>query len=378
MSYTEYLRRKASGEAKILDTRKTTDASMYIHEKRLKASREFALDVKKGVINNTFDVNTDPSKKPVSYTKLNGGKIPDASFFTAYSGSWQIADKTGKILMNSDDPSSISGCTVIPPPVPAKSAGDWLRDQQTTCCVADGAELPTAFVDNTIRLKHLVGCCDNEITKANHEHPADVPFAAWSPRAPKDAPRVLVPPSPSDARKVGDFHPRKLPYVERKHGNDLNVNPRRVPTKYQIPNYVIPHLKINDAFPLGCNTCGRGECSGCNRAPQLFEGELILNEIGFNEASFPGCIGDTYKYQYVNRTGSNQRLTAVTGPLGDYTPGSITVIINNTPISDSLQPGFFVLENIDVQDGESVDIQVTVTGCLSSPLGFLVSDQPFP
>ena len=369
MSYTEYLRRKASAEPKILDTRKNTDASMYIHEKRLKSSREFALDTRKGVITNTVDVNTDPQKAPRSYTKLNGGRVPDASFFTAYSGSWQIADKSGKVLMNSTDPSSISGCTVIPPPVAPKTASDWLRDQQTTCCVADGSELPTAFVDNTIRLKHLVGCCDNEITKANHEHPADVPFAYWSPRAPKDAPRVLVPPSPSDARKVGDFHPRKLPYVERKHGNDLNVNPRRVPTKYQIPNYVIPHLKINDAFPLGCNKCGK-DCN-CTRSPQMYESEIILAEL-YVGPGFPGCIGDTYKLQYVNRSGTNQRITLSAGSLGPYTPGSLSAIANNVQMPEVL-PGIFELENVLIEDNASIDMIITVTGCITSPVGAQVS-----
>lgn len=372
MSYTEYLRRKASAEPKILDTRKNTDASMYIHEKRLKSSREFALDTRKGVITNTVDVSTDPQKAPRSYTKLNGGKVPDASFFTAYSGSWQIADKSGKILMNSDDPSSISGCTVIPPPVAPKSAGDWLRDQQTTCCVADGSELPTAFVDNTIRLKHLTGCCENDLTKANHEHPADVPFAYWSPRAPKDAPRTLVPPSPSDARKVGNFHPRKLPYVEKHHGNDLNVNPRRVPTKYQIPNYVIPHLKINDAFPLGCNTCGRGTCTGCNRPPQRFEDDLVFNDLYIGTSGFPGCVGDSYKLQYVNTSGSNQRVTIATGSLGPYNNGSITATLDNVPMPE-VQTGIFAVENILLEANETLDLIVNVTGCLASPIGAVVS-----
>jgi len=51
---------------------------------------------------------------------------------------------------------------------------------------------------------------------------------------------------PDDARKVGDRNPRNVPYVEKHHGNDLSVNPRRVPIKYQIPAGSPAHLKIND------------------------------------------------------------------------------------------------------------------------------------
>jgi hypothetical protein len=48
-------------------------------------------------------------------------------------------------------------------------------------------------------------------------------------------------------RKVGAALP-KSKYVESHHGNDRNVNPRRVPTKYK-PSNGPAHLKIND--PLG-------------------------------------------------------------------------------------------------------------------------------
>jgi hypothetical protein len=41
-----------------------------------------------------------------------------------------------------------------------------------------------------------------------------------------------------------------LKYVEKHHGNDGNVNPRRVPTKYQIPAGAPAHLKINDPKKL--------------------------------------------------------------------------------------------------------------------------------
>jgi hypothetical protein len=37
-----------------------------------------------------------------------------------------------------------------------------------------------------------------------------------------------------------------LKYVEKHHGNDGGVNPRRGPIKYQIPAGAPAHLKIND------------------------------------------------------------------------------------------------------------------------------------
>lgn len=382
MSYTEYLRRKASAEPKILDTRKNTDASMYINEKRLKSSRQFAIDVRKGVINNTVDVDTNPQKQPISYTKQSGGRVPDASFFTAYSGSWQIADKTGRVLMNSSDPSSISGCVVIPDPVAPKSASDWMRDQHSTHCSSYESELPSAFVDNTIRLKHLVGCCDNDITEANHTHPTDVPFASWSPRAPKDAPRTLVVSSPSDARKVGNFHPRKIPYVERKHGNDLNVNPRRVPTKYQIPNYVIPHLKINDAFPLGCATCPTAvptppeEPCGCTREPITYRPEMQLNLL-YDQEGIPVCIGDRYDGQYVNTTGRNQTIDFLVTNVFPSLSSTVSVSVYGTPVTEG-PPGTFSVTNTLLLPNQTFDFSILVNACMDNPFSIIINESVIP
>lgn len=84
---------------------------------------------------------------------------------------------------------------------------------------------------------------------AIHTHPADVPHnTRWAPR-PRDGMGgipVFTVPSPSDARKVGDRNPRNIPYVEKHHGNDLRVNPRRVPTEFVPTNRAPAHLKIND------------------------------------------------------------------------------------------------------------------------------------
>lgn len=240
MSYTEYLRRKAAGSPVIIDRRTNTDASMYTMRQRHLASSVFFTSDRVGVINNTVDVNTSPQKAPRSYTKATG-RVPDASVFTSHSGAWQLPLTTGKITL---------GPCCVPTLGPApKSASDWVRDSVNCCEQPHQADElgPSKFVDNTIRLKNLVGCCDNEITKANHLHPVTTPYASWSPRPDKGAGGIPVysVASPSDARKVGDFHPKKIPYVENKHGNDLKVNPRRVPGPYKLTT-PIPHLKIND------------------------------------------------------------------------------------------------------------------------------------
>jgi hypothetical protein len=240
MSYTEYLRRKAAGSPTIIDRRTNTDASMYTMRQRHLASSVFFTSNRIGVVNNTTDVNTNPQKAVNSYVKATG-RVPDASMFTSHSGTWQLPLAEGKITV---DPCCVP--TLGPAP---KSASDWVRDSVDCCTQHHNAnELgPALFVDNTIRLKNLTGCCDNDITKANHEHPVTTPYASWSPRPDKGAGGIPVytVSSPSDARKVGDFTPRKAPYVEKHHGNDLKVNPRRQIEPFKLTTG-IPHLKIND------------------------------------------------------------------------------------------------------------------------------------
>jgi hypothetical protein len=244
MSYTEYLRRKAAGNPVIIDGRTNTDASMFTLRQRHLASRVFPTSNRIGVINNTLDVNTDPQKAVRSYTKATG-RVPDASFYTSHAGTWQKELTEGKITIN-------TCCVPVLGPAP-KSASDFTR-QAVNCCSEphNANELgPSRFVDNTIRLKNVVGCCENEVNKAIHTHPEPTPYASWSPRPDKGAGGIPVftVASPSDARKVGDFTPRKVPYIENHHGNDLNVNPRRVPGPFKL-NTGIPHLKINDPIQL--------------------------------------------------------------------------------------------------------------------------------
>lgn len=240
MSYTEYLRRKAAGSPTVIDRRTNTDASMYTMRQRHIASSVFFTTGRVGSVTNTTDVTTNPQKAVQSYAK-DTGRVPDASLFTSHSAAWQLPLATGKITV---------GPCCVPTLGPApKSASDFTREVGSCCGQAHVANeiSPPLFVDNTIRLKNLVGCCENEVNKAIHTHPTPTPYASWSPRPEKGAGGIPVftVASPSDARKVGDFHPRKAPYVEGHHGNDLKVNPRRVPGAYKLTT-PIPHLKIND------------------------------------------------------------------------------------------------------------------------------------
>jgi len=264
MSYAEYLRRKADTSQKVIDYQpKKVDASQFIMQQRLKASTLFALSGREGVINNVSDPSntgtTSNAKATRSVMKVSGGRVPDASTFTAYLGGNAIdkdqneTARNTKYVLPANLPASLCTTAFLNGPTAPKSAGDWVRSQAP--CINDrephnANELgPALFVDNTIRLKNLVGCTSNEITDANHTHPADVPHnVEWVPRPShgNGGIPVFTVPSPSDARKVGDRNPRNLPYVEKHHGSDLTTTFPRVPRKYQIPGQPPAQLKIND------------------------------------------------------------------------------------------------------------------------------------
>lgn len=267
MSYTEFLRRKAAAAPKIIDTTVRSDASTITMRRRLQANREFFTSTRQGVINNVADPSgTGTSsllKAPTVTTKLNGGRIPDASMFTAFVGGTAIGNDGGvfqtpqRYVANSNDAGSISACVPIAAPVADKTASQITLEKQN--CRQPSTEPHVQnelggplFVDDTIRLKHLSGCCvgNNEIGQAIHTHPTDVPHNQYQARPLKGRGGIPVftVAKPDDARKVGDFNPRKIPYVEKHHGNDLNVNPRRVPVKYQIPAGSPAQLKINDPY----------------------------------------------------------------------------------------------------------------------------------
>jgi hypothetical protein len=132
---------------------------------------------------------------------------------------------------------------------PSLFVGDTIAPNRsiglTTTYVTDanGTYLGVNRVDNTA---NSVNNCDRVI----HTHPADTPHNdRWAPRPAKGRGGIPVfaVPRPGDARKVGayDYKDRQR-QVEKHHGNDQNVNPRRVPTKFVPTNRAPAQLKIND------------------------------------------------------------------------------------------------------------------------------------
>jgi hypothetical protein len=277
MSYTEFLRRKAAAAPKIIDTTVRSDASTITMRRRLQANQGFFTSARQGVINNVSDpsgTGTTSNLKVVTATmKSSGGRIPDASMFTAFVGSTAIGNDGGvfqtaqRYVANSNDAGSISACVAIPEPVPYSGTGAYTanmvpQNASNRTNTLENCRQPSTephiqselggpvFVDDTITLKHLTSCCvnNNDIAQAIHIHPSNVPHNNYQARPLKGngGIPVFTISTADDARKVGDRNPRKLPYVEKHHGNDLNVNPRRVPIRYQIPAGSPAHLKIND------------------------------------------------------------------------------------------------------------------------------------
>jgi hypothetical protein len=291
MSYTEYLRRKAAAAPKIVDTTIRTDASTLTMRRRLAANYEFAVEARQGVINNNADPSqtgtTSASKATQKTTKLSGGRVPDASLFTSFVGGTALNNDGGPLVkpqryvLNSNDAGSLSGCRTINEPRPSTVPKDASFVARTAMACRYGSTEPhiqnevgpALFVDTTSTVKNYnlpqnktkfqisqdcLQCGNNKTIGgttcafcigAIHTHPADVPHnTRWAPR-PRDGMGgipVFTVPSPSDARKVGDRNPRNIPYVEKHHGNDLKVNPRRVPTDFVPTNAAPAHLKIND------------------------------------------------------------------------------------------------------------------------------------
>lgn len=279
MSYTEFLRRKAAAAPVVIDTTVRSDASTITMRRRLQANREFFISARQGVINNVSDPSgtgtNSVNKRPTVTTKDSGGRIPDASMFTAFVGGDAINADGGvfqraqRYVANSNDAGSISRCVAIPGPVPYTGTGAYTanmvpQNASNRTNTLENCRQPSTephiqnelggsvFVDDTIRLKHLTSCCvnNNDIAQAIHTHPANVPHNDYQARPLKGngGIPVFAAVPPGTGRKVGsyNFNRNRHLYVEKHHGNDLNVNPRRVPIKYQIPRGAPAHLKIND------------------------------------------------------------------------------------------------------------------------------------
>jgi hypothetical protein len=300
MSYTEYMNRKKAAAPVILDVRPKMDASTFTRHQRVTAAANVYAPTK-SVVGNIFDMRTSAGRdnnyvRPgvqVTVATGQGGRVPDGSTFSDYAAGvaadmdYKNGPIIGRVLMNSNDATSIRKCNpAIAEPsstisgafaannVP-KTASQLTRDR-IACYERQGEphtdrNTPlqrgvTQFIDDTISLNSgtfRTGTGNHKTTGSTvqssngltngcppgiHSYPAIAPRAAWAPRPTKGAGGLIVPSlTPVDQRKVGAAIARPK-YVERHHGNDFGVNPRRVPTEYQIPAGAPAHLKINDTL----------------------------------------------------------------------------------------------------------------------------------
>ena len=254
MSYTEYLRRKDAVAIKILNTRENTDASTHTWRVKMASSTVFFPDGSTvGVINRPQDLKDDKLKQVLSNKKATGS-TPDASSFSQCSAGRVLSASLTPANAKPTSKITATPCCIIAAPVPALSGSDFIR-QRLACQVANGEEhdaatvTPPVFVDNTISLSVGIVPCATAVSHVIHSVKEDKAFPTH-PNRPSQAggQYALIPASttrPDDARKVGAAL-RNIPYVEKHHGNDLNVNPKRPFVRYQIPEGSPAHLKINE------------------------------------------------------------------------------------------------------------------------------------
>ena len=264
MSYTEYLRRKEAAAPKIVNTIKPTDSSMHTQKVKQMASSVFSQ--RNGNFKGSMLQTNDRSGNQHALVVHNSpsGKNGDSTAFLHYLGSQAIRNDTaaarGKITLNAD--TDCVGCVPTLGPAPL-SGSDWIRRQQgiVESCVptphtqaGDKVDGPK-FVDNTIRLSSGWAytssnrCCGNPL--ASTGNPAAIHSIKDVPPIPDyEAPRNNVKTSLLPYQNGGDLPykagaaSRRIPYVEKHHGNDLNVNPKRQFVKWQ--GGLAKILKLND------------------------------------------------------------------------------------------------------------------------------------
>lgn len=290
MSYTEYLSRKKAAAAVILDTRPKMDASTYTRHTRVVAAANVYVPTK-SVVGNINDMRTSVGRDnnavkagvQVTLATGQGGRVPDGSTFSdvvagrAAEMDYKDGPPLGKVTLNSNDEGSLSGCSLIAAPVASKNASSNTKDiiacrelqgEPHTDPLTPVQKGITHFVDDHISLNSAAfrigtgsfGSTGSTVGSSNsvtggcppaiHTISAITPRAAWAPRPTKGAGGLFVSSiaSPEHPYKAGALVPSDhLKYVEKHHGNDFNVDPRRYPkTPFQIPAGTPDHLKINN------------------------------------------------------------------------------------------------------------------------------------
>lgn len=259
MNYADYLRTKKEGATKVISTRPKMDASDYTQRQRFAAAQIFAKDGQRiGVVNTSMELTQDPLKAVNSYKKGSGGRVGDASAFTAFRGGQAI----GGLVQSGMPPDRIVQEPVVyfdSKPV-SQRASDITRRVQG-CKVSLGEQhdpsslTASVFVDDTIRNIGGGAVC-RDVPAIHVSEKADVPFPTHPDRPSQAGGQYALKGDLAPGKDVAAFGGnahykvgaalKNIPYVEKHHGNDLGVNPKRPFVKYQIPKGTPAHLKIND------------------------------------------------------------------------------------------------------------------------------------
>lgn len=280
MSYTEFLRSKKSTAINVINTKKLQDASDITTQTRLGASRVFALnnDQVKGVISHPIDFSQEPITQTQSAYKAGGGsrRVGSASEFTAYAGG-QAIGKEVKAGMSSGRLVQTPAITLTSADVP-QSSSDFIRKTQG-CKDALGEQhdsdtlTPSKFVDDTIRNIGSPACLTRP---ANHGVKDETAFPHIPNRPSEAGGQLAVKGNLEPSKEAGSYggvtiaHVKsnipvqsirttaginenykvgaataKIRTVPEHHGNDLGVDPRRVPTPYVNVKRQPPQKKSN-------------------------------------------------------------------------------------------------------------------------------------
>lgn len=256
MSYATYLSNKLASQQKVVNVRNPTDASHYTHKKRLESTQQFAVDGRGlGSLVMVTDrptgapLNTHPSTSFQKRSQRPG----DASTYTAYRGH---------VGISTDEPYRGNArkqlvCQTIPATDPSKykTAADVTKDK-LACDTSNALLHPAKFVDTTIRLSAahpeiVTGACaittsgPSTHTHSEGIHPQIRPIRAVT----QTSTIVTSPPGFQNpgvgGARIGAYYNPRSGYVEKKHGNDLNVNPKRTPVPFAYKES-IAHVKINN------------------------------------------------------------------------------------------------------------------------------------
>jgi len=258
MSYTEYLRTKLASQQNVVNVRNSTDASMATTKTRMMASQVFLNGGAYGTLTKQTDRPVD-NNATVSAYKTSGGRVPDASAYTAHRGYIGIGEDLpfragGKKVLPCVDPSQS-------PPTP----GGWSYPTASSatrfiisCPSVRGDPISDIrFSDNTIRLSaahpRMVdtgGCCEHRIEDANHTaspgiQPSKQPYALGNGFFMASPP---LPQGPNvSSHKVGGYLGPRPQLVYNNHGFAGRTRPTPVAPGGQ--GQEIPQLKINKPSP---------------------------------------------------------------------------------------------------------------------------------